>query len=75
MKYCLMVIIVESLNPLYIITLNNSILHDTIYPLQSYKFNALEMLYIYIDKSLRVETTRINYLDFNGKINTFKEEV
>ena len=65
---------VTSLKPIHITTPNNNILIDTIYPLPPAKFSGLEILYLYIENNLGGDTTRINYLDFNGKINNLKKK-
>ena len=62
---------VDSKKPIHSITPNNNILEDSIYPLPIYKFTGIEILYIYINSNLGEEKTRINYLDLNGKINTY----
>ena len=65
---------VTTLKPIHIITPNNNILIDAIYPLPPAKFSGLEILYLYIENNLGGDTTRINYLDFNGKINNLKKK-
>lgn len=62
---------VEGGNPFHTITPNSNILDDVIYPLPTHKFCNIEILYIYINDNLGEETTRINYLDFNGKLNKY----
>ena len=65
---------IEISNSIHDISPNNNIINDIIYPLPLYKFKNTDILYIYIDDNLGEETTRINYLDFNGKINKFSNK-
>ena len=60
--------------PIHNITPNNNILTDVIYPLPPSKFFGLEVLYLYIQDNLGGETTKINYIDFNSKINNLKKK-
>ena len=62
---------IEISNSIHTITPNNNIINDIMYPLPLFKFKSTDILYIYINDNLGEETTRINYLDFNGKINKF----
>ena len=62
---------IETRKPFHTITPNNNILKDIIYPLPTYKFTGIEILYIYIGDNLGEETTRIHYLDLNGKLNPY----
>ena len=65
---------VGGMKPIHTITPNNNILTDVIYPLPPSKFSGLEVLYLYIENNLGGETTKINYIDFNGKINNLKKK-
>ena len=65
---------IEISNSIYSFIPNNNIINDIMYPLPLSKFKNTDILYIYINDNLGEKTTRINYLDFNGKINKFSNK-